>query len=116
MRRLVKSFALIAAVTLGLLLLAGCGKNSITGKYCAVHDDTMYDDLYIELRDDKTYGTDFYVKSLMGEGTYEISGSDITFTFSYPWYSDNAGDEGTATGTISGDLITYGGITYKKQA
>ena len=118
MKKSTKILVLIAVIIQILLLQAGCAKNSSTGKYYRDFGGYISTTMYIELKKDKTYETDGTDPNLFTQGTYEISGSDITFAYEldsvladFMGYSDPTL---TTTGTISGDAITVEGITYRK--
>ena len=118
MKKTTKMLVLLAVITQILLLSTGCAKNSSTGKYCRDFGGYILTSAYIELKNDKTYETDGTDPNLFSQGTYEISGSDITFTHELD--SDLAFFFGfsdttlTTTGKISGGVITVEGITYRK--
>jgi len=113
MNKSFKALILITVISSILLLSAGCG-SSVNGKYYREFGNYTSTTMYIELKNDRTFQTDGSDPNLSMEGTYEINGSDITFTFMRISSQDPFGAEDTYAGTISGRTLKVGDITYIK--
>jgi len=113
MHKLKKTLVLTVVIIQILLLLAGCGKNSVIGIYS--RDFGRNVSATIELKKDNTYQADMLVLNLPSKGTYEINGDVITFTFENPFKLFSSSDTAdTRTGTISGGTLTFEGVEYIK--
>ena len=116
MKKSLRMLISIVVITQVLLLLTGCGNNSLTGKYCRDFGNYTSSTMYIELKNNKTFETDGTAPGLFLKGTYEISGSNITFTSQIDSVLATAlgTSEIIVTGTISGGKIKIEGVTYVK--
>ena len=111
----IKTLAMVVVVTQIVLFLSGCSNNSVTGTYYRDFGSYTSSTMYIDLKKDKTYQTDGTAPGLASKGTYETSGTNITFTFENPFNLLSQSDtEDTLTGTITGGTLTIEGATYKK--
>jgi hypothetical protein len=117
MKKLYKVLVLLIVVTQVLVYSSGCTNNSSTGKYSRDFGNYISTTMYIDLKNDNTYETDGTAPGLFSKGTYEINGSEITFTYEL----DSAlslllgYSEKTVIGTISDRRLTVEGATYVKQ-
>jgi len=105
---------LIVVITLISLLSAGCRSNSVVGRYYRDFGNYTSTTIYIELKSDRTFLTDGSNPNLLREGTYEINGSVITFTFTNTMLLEMFDLDDTFVGTISDGAITIGRAIYRR--
>ncbi|MCL2367045.1 MAG: hypothetical protein FWC75_08415 [Oscillospiraceae bacterium] len=114
MYKLRKILVSVVLVTLIALLFTGCGGRSVVGRYYRDFGGHTSTTMFIELKRDNTFITDGSDPNLLTEGTYEIDGSVITFTFTNTVILEMFNLDDTVVGTIADGAITVGRVTYRR--